>query len=43
MSAKLDGGTQIIDADIAIVGGGVAGSALAAALRNSDYKIVVID
>ena len=34
---------EVIDADIAIVGGGVAGSAMAAALRNSDYKIVVIE
>ena len=34
---------EVVEADIAIVGGGVAGSALAAALRNSEYKIVVID
>ena len=43
MSANLEDVTEVIDADIAIVGGGVAGSALAAALRDSDYKIVVID
>ena len=34
---------EIIDTDIVIVGGGVAGSALAAALRNSGHRLVVID
>ena len=35
--------SQNIDVDLLIVGGGVAGSALAAALRNSEYRIAMID
>jgi 2-octaprenylphenol hydroxylase len=33
----------IVDCDIAIVGGAMAGSALACALANSDYRVVVIE
>ena len=39
----MNGVSELIECDIAIVGGGVAGSALAAALRNSGYHLVVID
>ena len=35
--------SQNIDVDLLIVGGGVAGSALAAALRNSEYRTAMID
>jgi len=34
---------QVIDTDILIVGGGIAGSALACALRDAGYRIVLVD
>lgn len=34
---------SMIDCDIAIVGGGMAGSALACALADSDYRVVLIE
>ncbi len=39
----VDTDTEILDCDIAIVGGGIAGPALAAALADSKYRIIMVE